>query len=204
VSIEDVARVLAVLDRGERRGRMPRVALLAGGRLVCETCTAPMSTARRDNGGRTYRCLNCYMQVAAEPLEELISDAVKGRLDLADLPAASNVLDRGHDLAELEDQLSQLAEDHGRGDLSRAEWLAARKPLQARIEAARQVALASSDGAALAGLTGRGKAGKEWKGLGLERQQAVIDAMINAVIVKPGIRRGPGLDHDRIDVRWKA
>src|SRR5690606_7497489 len=110
VSPDEVAEVVAVLARGSRRGRVPRVALLTGGRLVCDRCAKPMGTARRDTGSRVYRCLSCYAQVAAEPLEDLISEAVCWRLDRAQLPEPRAVVTS---VSTLTAQLEQLAEDHG-------------------------------------------------------------------------------------------
>jgi len=205
VTAEELAEVVAVLATGTTRGRLPRVALLSGGRLVCEKCSAPMSTARRDNGGRLYRCLGCFAQVAAEPLEELIAGALLYRLDRAEVPAGRKRSPGGAgEVARLEDALAQLAADHGEGMVTRGEWLAARKPLLARLDAARATAAATTHGAAIVGLSGRGRASKAWPELSLDRRQAVLDALIDVVVVGPGTRRGPGLDPDRVDVRWKV
>jgi site-specific DNA recombinase len=204
VGLDEVEQVRRVLARGERRGRLPRLALLAGGRLVCGACRAPMSTARRGSGVRVYRCLRCFAQVTAEPLEDLVASAVVARLDLADLPAVRRHASGGDHLSELEDQLAQLAEDHGRGDLTRAEWLAARRPLQDRIEQARAAAASMADAAPLVGLSGRGRASRAWPDLSLERRQAVVDAMVDVVVVNRATRRGPGLDPERVDVSWRA
>jgi hypothetical protein len=37
----------------------------------------------------------------------------------------------------------------------------------------------------------------------LERRQAALDVLIDSVIVNPAIRRGPGLDPDRVDISWR-
>jgi site-specific DNA recombinase len=203
---EEVAKVVAVLARGSHRGRVARVALLAGGRLTCERCAEPMHTAQRENGRRIYRCLTCFAQVAAEPLEELVSRVLVARLDSADLPApaggaSSPVAD---DLAQLEDDLAALAADHGAGVVSRAEWMAARAPLLARRDAAQAVLTAAAGTAALDGLMGKGRASEVWPTLTLDRRQAVLDAMVSGVVVKRATRRGPGLDPNRVDIAWRA
>ena len=161
-----------------------------------------MSTAKRSNGTRIYRCLTCFAQVTAEPLEELVTDALVARLDAADLPDV-DTLRPAVDLVGLEDQLAQLAADHGEGLIGRAEWIAARKPLLARIDTARSAA-ATASGAALVGLAGRGRGSKAWPDLTLAQRQDVLDAMIEMVSIRRATRRGPGLDPDRVDVRWRA
>lgn len=204
VEPDTLVAVQAVLDAGTKRGRVPRVALLSGGRCLCAECDGPMRTARRENGTRLYRCPTDYVQVAAEPLEELVAEALLYRLDRADLPNASRARPAGRSVEELEDELAALAEDHGAGTITRAEWLAARKPLLRRIDDARAAVAGSADRTALEGLTAKGSARARWPELSLERRQAVLDVFVDAVVVRRAERRGPGLDPDRIDVRWKA
>lgn len=196
--------VRAVLAQGARRGRLPAIALLSGGRLVCGRCGGPMRTARRSNKTRLYRCPVDYTMVTAEPLEDVIVAAVLRRLEDAAIPDVQRDRPRGDDVATLEAQLGDLAADMGAGAITRAEWMAARQPLLARIDAARAAAAAAVGGAALAGLHGKGAAGAAWPELDLGRRQAIVDALIDSVTVAPATRRGPGLDLDRIDIRWKG
>lgn len=197
--------VRSVLAAGHRRGRVPRVSLLTAGRCVCTRCSAPMTTARRDNGGRIYRCRACFMQVAADALEHLVVESVLYRLDRAELPdVAGPDVRPAVAVDDLEDQLSQLAADHGNGLIGRSEWMAARTPLLARLDAARSALARAADSATMAGLTAPGAAREAWPNLTLERRQAVLDAWLSSVEVSPAVRRGPGLDPDRINLRWKA
>lgn len=163
-----------------------------------------MMTARRQNGGRTYRCRQCFMQVAAEPLENLVAEAILYRLDRADLPSSSRSVRSGESIEALSSQLAQLATDHGDGTITRAEWMAARAALVARKEAAEAELARSAGTGALDGLTEPGAARKAWPEMPLERRQAVVDVWLDAVVIHPAKRRGPGLDPDRIDLRWSA
>lgn len=200
---EQVAAVAATLDANPKRGPVPKIALLSGGRLVCE-CSTPMSTARRENGRRIYRCLGCFAQIAAEPLEALVESAVIAVLNDAQLPDAPAPKAQGQSIDALEADLAQLAEDWGTGLITRAEFIRARSKFVDRLDAARQAFAASVGSSALIDLTGSGVASKAWPNLSLERRQAVLDALLHAVVVKRAVRRGPGLDPARIDLRWKA
>jgi site-specific DNA recombinase len=204
ITPEDHEAVVAVLAGGERRGRVPRVSLLAGGRLVCKRCTAPMSTARRTDGRRIYRCLECFQQVAGEPLDDTIGRALVQALADAKIPGQRGDRAKRNTVAALERDRDALAADHGAGRITRAEWMAARTPLEARLASAKAEAAASSRSAIVSELAGKGKATKAWPVLTLERRQAVFDALVNSVIVSPATTRGPGLDTDRLDIRWRA
>lgn len=204
LTADEHAQVDAILGQIARRGRTPRVALLAGGRLTCRQCDVAMSTARRTNGQRLYRCLGCWSQVAAEPLEQLVTSAVLARLstiDISDPPSAGGVSDDGR---RLEAQLEQLATDHGEGLITRAEWLAARTPVIARIDELRQHTRPRLDRAALVGLTGPDAAAHQWPSLSLDRRQAVVDVLAQGVSLGRAIRRGPGLDPGRVHIHWAA
>lgn len=198
-----VEAVRAVFAAGHHRGRVPLLALLSGGRCVCAPCSAPMYTARRTNGVRIYRCLSCYAQVTAEPLEALVEAAILTVLNDATLPDAPPA--RGPDSIEaLDQELADLAADLGAGRITRAEWMAARGPLVERIDAARARFAESVGSAAVADLTGPGVAGEAWPDLSLERRQAVVDALLDVVSIERATRRGPGLDPARVDLRWRA
>lgn len=202
----DTAEALrAHFAAGPRRGRPARLALLSGGRCICAKCQRPMQTARRTNGTRTYRCLSCYAMVTAEPLEELVVEALLRRLDAAELPVADRpTTTSGDSLDALEGELEALADDMGAGRITRAEWMAARAPLLDRIDAARAAVVAAAGAAPLAGMTKKGAVRKAWPDLDLGRRQAILDLLVDAVVVARATRRGPGLDPERIDVRWKA
>ena len=112
---------------------------------------------------------------------------------------------RGRDgIDRLESDLAELAEDMGAGRITRAEWMAARGPLLERIDTARAQAAAEAGAAPLVGLTRKGAARKAWPDLELSRQQAILDVFVDAVVIARATRRGPGLDVDRVDVRWRS
>lgn len=200
---EQVAAVRAVLERGTKRGPVPRLALLSGGRLICGACTAPMRSGRRDTGKRIYRCLNCYAQVNAEPVEQMVEDHIVHVLSTAAIPDAPELGPASESVEAIEDELAALAADLGAGRITRAEWLPARAALVARIEKARARFAATVGRASVASIAGRGAAAR-WGDLPLDRKQAVVDALLDSVVIARTESRGPRFDPSRVDLRWRA
>lgn len=201
-------RVRAVLTAPPKRGRVARVALLTAGRCTCGECGRPMTSARRTRKGdkatpgpRIYRCLRCSLHIAADPLEDLITEAIFYRLERSKIPKPTKVT-TGPSVADLEAQLVQLSTDHGEGLTTRAEWLAQREPLLRRLDDARQ--REGLGGRTIATeLLGPGVARDRWPDLGLDQRQAVFDVLADTVVVNRATRRGPGLDPDRVHVKWR-
>ncbi len=198
--------VRSVLSNGARRGRRPLVALLSGGRLICGRCGGPMRTARRDNGRRLYRCPSDFLCVSADALEALVVEAVLVQLDHADLAQRDDDDGGGgaSQVAQLEGELAALADDLGHGRLTRAEWLAARGPLIERIEWARNRVTTAAGRSAIADMGAPGAVRSAWPELSLERRQAVVDLLVDAVVVAPAQGSGPRFNPERVDVRWRV
>lgn len=103
---------------------------------------------RRDNGKRRFACRpgpshsGCgRIEVNADPVEALVSETLFAVVDtpvLADR-RKRQVRQRRHrdDAAALEEELAELAAMRGAGELTTAEWRAARAALVARLEVAR-------------------------------------------------------------------
>ena len=107
---------------------------------------------------------------------------------------------KGDDPARLRAELELLAASAA--DIGVREYLAARKPLEERLERA-LAALKDDTGDVLAPIMGAVDIRAAWDGLDLDRQRAVIAAVIVEVRIKPADRRGR-FDGDRIDVVWRA
>jgi site-specific DNA recombinase len=189
-----------------RLKRRPKVALLTAGRIRCASCEASMQSSRTGNSIRGYRCSKCSRSIKAEPVEELVTEALLLRLDEAKLPAPTNHGDGGAavvQLAELESELTQLATDLGAGLFTRGEWLAMRKPLEQRITDARQAVETQMAAAAKGGLGNPKALRRQWPKLGLEERQRVVDLFVDSVrISKPGFT-GNRFDSSRVAVIWK-
>lgn len=143
--------------------------------------------------------------VVAEPLEDLVVEAMMRRLDDAEFrPEGTEEAGLGDQLDALEAELTALAEDHGAGRITRAEWMAARTPLAERISATRDRIGGAVESATLAGIAVPGAVREAWPDLSLSQRQGITDLLIDAVVVNPAKRRGPKFDPGRVNLRWRV
>ncbi len=113
--------------------------------------------------------------------------------------------DAAAELAEVEERMAELAEMFSQGDISRAEWLKARKGLEVRQTVARKTLSRQRQTAALDPYDGQpGALRAAWPNLSPDQRRAVCGAIIDRAIVKPATRRGPRFDPDRVDVIWRV
>ena len=154
ITPEQSARVRAILDDPSRfTQRTVRRYLLSGGLLRCGLCDAPLVARPRTDGFRRYVCAKGPGQpgcgrigINAEPLEALLTDAVLYRLDTPELAAAlAGAASQDAQAAAVQDSLAadldqqaELARAYGERQISFAEYLAAREPIEARIDGARR------------------------------------------------------------------
>jgi site-specific DNA recombinase len=213
------ARLRALLnDPGRRTNRTARRYLLAG-LLVCGRCSARLVARPRADGARRYICAKgpalpgCGgIAILAEPVEHLIAEAVLYRLDTPELAAAlAGKAATDHEsavsLAELqadEAQRDELARTYGARAISLAEWLAARKPIEQRIEANRRRLARATRTSALDGLVGQADALRlRWTDLPLARQRAIVAALLDRATVGPAVRGRATFDPSRITPLWR-
>lgn len=146
--------------------------------------------------------------IGAEPLENLIVEAMMLRLDTTTLAEA--VADRRSDLPlgqadEIETRLTDLADMFASGEITRAEWAAARAKLTGRLEEARQVEAAQvRDTAITAQLAQPGVLRAEWPQMALPRRRLILGAIIDKVMIAPTTRANNQFDPQRVNVVWKA
>lgn len=212
------ARLRAALDPKRPRGPVARVNWLAG-LLICGECGQSLRGMRRENGKRRFACppgashSGCgRIEVNTEPVERVVADALFTVLDSSGLAARRqrvgqrrvNRLPAG-DPDVLEAELAELASLRGAGDLTTAEWQAARKPLLARIEAARAAQIGSRDAQVLAVHTAAtGGLRATWDALSLDQKHAIAAAALHSIVVRRATRRGPIFDPGRLDFQWKV
>ena len=219
ISEEDHARVVALLtDPARRTNRTARRYLLSG--LVrCGRCGGKMVTSYERDRRRRYFCRSgadfggCgRMAITAPGLEELITDAVLYRLDSSDLADALAGTQRADEtsavlsesIAADTAQMDELASLYATRQITAPEWLAARKPIEARLTANRRRQVHNAGSTVLAGHVGNATAlRRQWPDLNLSRQVAIVRAIIDHIAIHPatpGIQR---LDPARVDVRWR-
>ena len=147
------------------------------------------------------------VQIAAEPLERLISEMMFAAIDNGELASHARQQrtrrEAGPDFGQIEEDLRALAEDLGEGRISRAEWLAARGPLVTRLQAAQVEDEARRDAEVSAELTVDLRS--RWESLDVDRQRTILRLVFERIIIHPARQRGgpqPMVEGiGRIDVR---
>jgi site-specific DNA recombinase len=206
-----------LLDPERRTNRSARRYLLA--RLLrCGKCGARLGARPREDGSRRYICVRgpglagCgSLMILAEPLELFIVEAVLYRIDSPELPRAMNgnrsdpegnewqaEIERG------ENKRDELAALWAEGQISRSEWLTARRPIENRLDAARKRLAAINRTSALAPYLGRGEELRgRWAEMTLTRQQQIVAALLEHVVVGPGRRGFNRFDPSRLQPVWR-
>ena len=200
-------------------GRSPRTYLLAGRLLRCGRCDTPMVSKPRTDGTRRYVCAKgpgfggCgRMAVNAEPVESFVAQSVLYRLDTPELAAALTEVRHADaetdqlaaSLAEDQAMLEQIAADYAAKTITHPEWLAARSPVQLRIDQAKRRLSRISHTGRIDEYVGRSEALAEaWADLPLSRQQAIIRAVVDQVVVNPATRGRNRFDSGRLDLIWR-
>lgn len=219
-------RVLARFAEKARSGRRaPRTYLLSG-MLRCGRCEHRLLSAARyernpRHAVRRYVCQSgpdqggCgRLTVVAEPLEDLLTDAVFARLDSPELADAwAGKVQADADLAELNRQieedtqaLNELAELYGERPrrITTAEWMTARDPIEARIRDARRKLVRATDTAGLAELIGQGDiVRQQWPDLSIDRRQAIVKTALIYATIGPGTPGTRSLDINRVAPLWR-
>jgi site-specific DNA recombinase len=220
ISVEVSDRLRALLTRPERRITTggARKHLLSG-ILHCARCGQPM-VGRSSRGVLRYVCNRnpdggkggCgRMYITAAPTDDHIRDLVLTALDSPEM--AQRLRQREAPEPDLhariradEDELEALAADHGRGEISRTEWKAARTPIVARLDAARERLATSTQTTALDGFVGTlEEMGARWEWCNVSQRRAVITAVLERVVVHQATVMGRNrFDTDRLEPRWRA
>ena len=218
ISPKQSEQIIAKLtDPARRTNRTARRYLLAG-MLRCGKCDAVMLSHPRQ-GVRRYVCKSDQglpgcgrLLVNAERVEELITEAVLYRLDTPQLAAAlagelagdERTAALSDEIAQDRAQLEELATLYGNKEITAAEWSAARRPIDARItHATRQLGRASSH-RQLHSLIGHGgKLREQWSTLNLDRQRAIVAALLDHAAIGPGPSGQSRFDPDRVRPIWR-
>jgi DNA invertase Pin-like site-specific DNA recombinase len=217
---DDTAQLSTILgDPARFTRRTVRRYLLSGGLLRCALCGAVLVARPRTDGTRRYVCAKgpglpgCgRIAVLADPLEDLVAEAVLYRLDTPELAAAIAGVaaeDAEADAAQASvaadrAQLEELATAYGERQITFPEFLAARRPIEARIEAGQRKVSRLTQTTALTGHVGNADALRStWGELPLTRQRAIVAAVLDRAIVRPATRGRTRFDPDRVEPVWR-
>jgi site-specific DNA recombinase len=198
-------------NRSARRYLLPRL-------LRCSHCEMQLHARPRDDGSRRYVCVSgpsggCgKTTIVADPLELFTVEAVLHRLDSPELAAALN---GRHDdpegagwqaeIEQAQEQLDELAAMWGSKEISRSEWLKARSTIQQRQDTARKRLAALNRTSVLSEHVGAAAGLRErWAGLTLTRQQQIVAAVLDHIVVGPGRPGFNKFDPARLAPVWRA
>jgi len=149
------------------------------------------------------------MFITAAPTDDHIRDLVLTALDSPELVARLRQRDQPEPdlharIRADEDALEALAADHGNGEISRAEWRAARGPIVARLDAARERLATSTQTTALHGFVGTyTDMLARWTGANVSQRRAVITAVLEKVMVHPATPSRNRFDPNRLEPLWR-
>lgn len=207
----------AALDAPHRRtSRSARRYVLAG-LLVCHQCGCKMVSRPTSDGRRRYVCnkapgAGCgKTTIVADELEQLVAAGVIHRLDTPELDQALRHPNNSPDTEALtdtirlaEERINQFADALGAGDMTMPEWKRARDPIQRRLEDNKRQLARQSNLSIIADWIGNGDLLRaQWADLPLPRQQAIIKAVIDHIVIGPGRRGHNRFDHTRATPIWR-
>lgn len=208
----DELRAVLGNPRVRRAGRPPTS--LLGGLIRCAACGAPMHHSIRPGGTRRYICakapgkVGCgRVAIQAERTEAIIVEAVLRHFDTPELKRVQSQPRNApaYEIPELESRLHELADAFGACEITRAEWMRAREPLQKRLDAARSAADHAAGIAILEPHRG-GSLRDDWPNYTADRRRAILNATLDRVVIGRATR-GPVFDPDRIEIpsdAWRA
>lgn len=218
ITPEQRLQILGKLASRKVSGRRTPRRYVLSGMLRCGRCGNTLYSASRE-ANRRYVCLSgpdhggCgRLTVVAPPVEVWISAAVLHRLDtpeMGDLLAGRRAADERHDvlIADLDAdkaQMEDLARMWSRREISAAEWKAAREPIEARIHSTNRQLEQLQGSNVLDGLVGAGaELRAKWEELNLDRQAAIIGAVLDFATILPGTPGARVLDPTRVVPTWR-
>ena len=210
-------QVIARLEQRRVSGRRAPRRYALSGLLRCGKCGHKLYSSPRGDR-RRYVCLSgpdhegCgRLTVVAQPLEEAVAELVLFRLDTPELAAG---LAHGDDSPQAEELRAQLDADRAlleelsamfaHREISAREWKLARDPIAGRINLANSQLAALANAHSLADLVGTGSDLRaRWSTLNLDRQAAILRAVLDHVVIGPGVNGARTLDPDRITPVWQ-
>lgn len=218
VTPAETERLRAKLGDPDRRTNRTARRYLLARLLRCSHCGSPLFARPRDDGSRRYVCASgpgfggCgKLTIVADPLELFIVEAVLHRLDSPELPKALNGAaadpqgsEWQREIERTQAKLDELAALWADGEISRSEWLTARGPIEKRLDAAKKRLATLNRTSALTPHLGNGSELRErWADMSLTRQQQIVAALLEQVVVGPGRRGFNRFDPARLQPVWR-
>jgi site-specific DNA recombinase len=223
ISADDSDHLRHLLGGHRRQGQV-REYLLTGGIARCGRCGEPLeahprSLTQKDiaagltEGRKEMACIKrpgkkgCgRLGILAKPVEELVAMAIFKAVDEGALARALKPGDDRfavQDLLEIQSRQNELADMFAAGEITAEAWKRATKGLRAREDGARRQIENQRRPRALDGLPDA--LAKAWPSLPLHRRRAIVEVLVEAVVIAPvGRSGGSRMDLDRVSIRWRA
>jgi site-specific DNA recombinase len=214
----ETQRLRAKLQDPDRRTNRSARRYLLARLLRCGNCGSRLYSRPRENGSRRYVCASgpgfggCgKLTIVAEPLEQFILEAVLHRLDSAELPKALNgsAADPAGsewqaEIERAQAKLDELAALWAEGEIGRNEWLTARRPIEKRLDTAKKRLAAVNRTTTITPHLGNSDELREhWEEMTLSRQEQIVAALLEHVVVGPGRRGFNRFDRSRLQPVWR-
>jgi site-specific DNA recombinase len=210
-----------LLDPQRRRNHGSTRYLLTGGLVTCGLCGSNLVARPRGDKKRCYVCASdpgiggCgKIRSLAEPLEAAVVEMIFLALD--DEAFTSLLLFRGENVNEVaasalqelhdaKDELSDVDEMLGAGEISRSSYVEVSRKIKKRIEAAESRIPSSPNSDALRLIGGGVSSLREsWENLPIESQRAIVFLLIEEIPVMPAVKGRNFFDASRIGVpKWR-
>lgn len=219
IPISQHERLRAMLtDPGRRTNRSARSYALSG-MCRCGRCGSVMYSQSDPEHGRRYLCRSGHdfggcgrMGIKAGPVEEMVADLVLYRLDTPELARA--LAGRAQDPAEAvrlretidtaSARMHKLSRLYAQGAISAEEWIPARDLLDASRDTARRELARLSGSSTVEALVGNGAGLRaQWPTLNLDRQRAILRAVLDHVVIKPATPGARQVNADRVEPVWR-
>jgi len=217
ISKADSARIRAILADPERNTHRSGRRYLLRRLLRCGNCGRYLHSRPRSDGTRRYVCAKnlggCgHMYINADDIETWTLEAAFQRLDTAELAANLAGVNAEDPEAErwqqeaddAQAQLEELAAAYGNREISMGELRVARKLIEERRDAARRQLAKATRITVLDSYVGNAVALRaDWDSLDLNRQHAIISAVLDHVEVRPARRGYNRFDESRLEPVWR-
>jgi site-specific DNA recombinase len=196
-------------SRGKGARRPTRRYLLTG-LLRCWRCGGSMRGMPRTKGADLYVCPGpphggCSgTAVTADHAEEAVGAMVLARLECTPLPGpAAPAGDSARQLADHRQRLGDLGELWASGQISRPEWLALRRSVGARAEAAEAQLARETRVTKARALSGTGRALRaQWPAMTIDERRAVVHAALDHIVVLAAEPPRQVFRPERLQPRW--
>ena len=211
VPVETFQAAVALLtDPGRRQAAPSARGHLLSGLARCGTCGAPVNAGTRRPEYFAYRCRTAgHIARRGDHVDAYVRAVVVARLSR---PDAVDLLrdDTRPDVGELRirslalrSRLDSLAVDFADGELTASQLRTATERIRLQIAQVDAVLAAAGRVSVLSDLAGQPDTAAVWDGLALDRQRAVIDALMVITLHPPG-RGARTFDPSTIKIEWRT